>query len=211
MFISCAITIFIMFLMVFIRVFYGCITEFKKAEKSFQDKNYKDAIMYYDAAIHWYTPFNKYVARSAERLWETGGILEAQGDNRLAIEAYRAIRSSFYAARSFYTPYPGWIKRCDDKISTMMAREEPTCEEDKHRTFEERKTEHLSFLHKDYAPDVFWSMFLEFGFIGWITCTILFIFRVFEGEKGFHNQRALFWGSFIILFYGMWIVGMMKA
>ena len=204
-------TIFIMILIIFLRVFYGSITEFNKGEKAFNNKNYKNAIMYYDAAIHWYTPFNIYVARSTERLWEIGKILEEKGDDRLAIEAYRAIRSGFYAARSFYTPYSEWIKRCEDKISTMLAMEEPTCEEDKHMSFEERKAEHLSFLHKDYAPDVFWSLILEIGFIGWIMCTIIFIFRVFVGEKGFHNKKALFWGSFIILFYAMWIIGMMKA
>ena len=92
-----------------------------------------------------------------------------------------------------------------------MANEKPTCKDDKYKSFEQRKAEYLSFLKKDYAPDVFWSIFLEIGFIGWIICTIFFIFKVFTGEKTFQNQQALFWGSFIILFYAMWIIGMIKA
>ena len=203
--------ILIMIIMVFIKVYSGSIKEYEKGEKSFGKGDMEASIVYYQRSIQWYTTFNKYVSGSVERLWEIGNKAEKKGEDNLALKAYQDLRSSLYSVRSFYTPYSEWIERCNDKISSLVAKKEPYSKAQRGKTFGQRKTESLKILKKDYAPNVFWSILLEIGFIGWIGCAIGFIFRVFTGEKGFDGRRALLWGGLIIIFYALWIVGMMRA
>ncbi|MBI4619766.1 MAG: hypothetical protein HY739_06355 [Desulfobacterales bacterium] len=210
-FIGISIVISLMIVAVFIKVYSGSIKEYEKGEESFVKGETEAAIAHYQRSIQWYTPFNKYVSRSVERLWEIGNKAEKGGEDNLALKAYQELRSSLYSVRSFYTPYPEWIERCNDKISSLVAKKEPYSKAERGKTFVQRKAESLKILKKDYAPNVFWSILLEIGFIGWIGCTIGFIFRVFTGEKGFDSRRALLWGGLIIIFYALWIVGMMRA
>jgi len=200
-----------MLLMVFFKVYLGSISEFKKAEELLQKADYEKAITHYERSIHWYTPWNRYVANSIERLWEIGNETEDNGNNELALRSYRSLRGSIYAVRSFYSPYSEWIERCDDKISSLVAKKEPYSHADKEKSFEERKASSLKNLKRGYAPNVFWTIVLEIGFLGWIGCAIGFILRVFTGEKGVVRRRALLWGGMVIVFYALWIVGMMRA
>jgi tetratricopeptide (TPR) repeat protein len=77
------------------------------------------AISGYESAIHMYTPGSPFVARSAEALWNLGLKAEARRDVNQALIAYRALRSSFYASRSFFLPGQEWIQRCNEKIVTL--------------------------------------------------------------------------------------------
>ena len=52
-------------------------------------------------------------------LWQIGETLERQGDTDKALIAYRALRSSFYAAHWLITPGQAWIARCDAKIAQL--------------------------------------------------------------------------------------------
>lgn len=209
--ISIALVIFLLLLLTFLRVFVGSVSEFKQAEKALSRVDYEEAITHYVRSIHWYTPWNKYVARSVGRLWEIGNVAEDDNNDELALHSYRSLRSSLYAVRSFYTPYPEWIQRCDDEISSLTAKKKPYAKAHKEKTFEQRKADSIKILKKDYAPDMFWSIFLEIGFLGWVGSAVGFIFLVFTGEKGFDQRRALLWGGLIIAFYALWIVGMMMA
>ncbi len=56
-----------------------------------------------------------------------------------------------------------------------------------------------------------WAIVCELGFFGWVGCTIGFIFRAFGDDDTFHGRRALFWGVLVVLFYALWVLGMMKA
>ncbi|MFH2013090.1 MAG: hypothetical protein ABIJ37_10375 [Pseudomonadota bacterium] len=198
-------------LIVFSRVFYGSITEYKKAEAAYSNSDYETALIHYERTVHWYTPFNKNVSRAAIRLWEIGNRAENEGNIPLALRAYRSLRSGFYSVRSVYTPGKEWIAKCDERLSTLVAKTGEFPSRYRDIPFENKKKMVIKTLKKNPAPDVFWSIVLEIGFIGWIGCVIGYIFRVFTGEKGFNGKRALFWGGFIIIFYSMWIVGMMRA
>jgi len=95
-------------------------TEYRKGEEHFARGDYLPAITAYETAIHAYVPWSGKIRHSAERLWEIGGLYEEQGETELALIAYRSLRSSFYAVRSFYQPYPEWIERCGPKIEALM-------------------------------------------------------------------------------------------
>ena len=111
----------IMFAMVWVRTYYQGRAQYLEGEKNYKEGNLKEAITNYETAIHMYTPFGPYVPASARRLWEIGQAFEADSEYDWALISYRALRSSFYAVRSFYTPYPEWIARTEAEIDRIVA------------------------------------------------------------------------------------------
>lgn len=205
-----ALCVALFFSLIFVKIYLSSRHEFIEAEMAYSKGDYREAVVHYERAILWYLPVGGYVKRSAERLWEVGEIFEDQ-DAKLALEAYRSLRSAFYAARSFYTPGGSWIRRTDEKIAGLVAKEPAITEEDRNKSEMERKKEALAVLRRPMKPHTGWSIVLEIGFWGWIAGTLLFIFRAFNMEQQLNMKRGLFWGGIVILFYALWIVGMMNA
>lgn len=199
------------FLLVVLKVSISARNEYQKGERALQKKDLAQAIIHFDRAIHWYAPGNKAVKNSLQALWSIGAQSEGGGDYKTALQAYRAIRSSLYSVRSFYTPHADWIARCDDKIASILAQEQAAGTSHPGGSPEARKQEILEILSIQTEPNVFWSVLLEIGFLGWVGGSLAFIFRAFSGRKGFNVRQAFGWGLFVILSYALWIVGMLKA
>ncbi len=93
--------------------------QFGRGEKALAVGDYISAVAGYESAIHMYTPASPLVSRAAAKLWEIGETEERQGDRDKALIAYRALRSSFYAAHWLVTPGQEWIARCDARIAQL--------------------------------------------------------------------------------------------
>jgi len=89
---------------------------FLEGEEKYAARQYHEAAVAYETAIHMYTPWNPYVRESVERLWEIGQIFENQKDCTRALDTYRSLRSSLYAIQSFYKPYVSWIEKSEERI-----------------------------------------------------------------------------------------------
>ncbi len=107
--------------MVWANTYYRGSYQYKLGEKAFKVGDYKDAIADYSTAVRMYTPFAGYVPASLERMWSIGEGYEKSGQYDWALIAYREVRSSIYAIRSFYTPYEEWIGRSDERIERVLA------------------------------------------------------------------------------------------
>lgn len=202
--------ILIFFSMIYLKVFLSSRAEFRTAEAALAKGNDREAIIHYERAILWYLPIGGYVEPSAEALWKLATALEEK-DKKLALEAFRSLRSGFYAARSFYTPGKEWIARSDEKIAALMAQEPPYSEADKKKTVEQRTEEALAILKRPLKPHTGWSIVLEIGFWGWVAGVLLFIMTGFNAENRVIPKRGLLLGGWIVFFYTLWIVGMMNA
>jgi tetratricopeptide (TPR) repeat protein len=186
--------------------------EYQKALTARAEGNLAKAITHYQRSIKWYLPGAPHVDRSAEGLWKIGEAAQEKGDRETALTAFQELRSSFYAARSFYTPGKEWIEKCNQKIAVLMAQWEATSSKRKEMaSLEELRQKHLDILTQKDRPDYFWSVVLEIGFFGWVGAVIGFIIQVFQGEKGFVVRRALGWGGLFLVSYAIWIMGMLKA
>jgi len=204
--------VFILFLvLVYAKVVINARNECQEGDKFYRAKDYTQAILHFNRAIHWYSPRSKSVTNSIQALWKIGTQAEDQGNSDLALDAFQSITSSLYSARSFYTPRQEWIAKCEDRIATIRAKQEEARSPNKGIPFETRKEGILKILRMKTEPNVFWSIIVEVGFLGWIGCAIGFILRVFIGEKGFNSKRAVFWGVLILFFYTLWIVAMLRA
>jgi hypothetical protein len=94
--------------------------QFALGEEAFRRGDFTGAVAGYESAIHMYIPFNPTVEKSAQQLWKVAEANERQGNITRALIAYRALRSSFYAARWLVTPGREWIDRCDARIAALV-------------------------------------------------------------------------------------------
>jgi hypothetical protein len=56
-----------------------------------------------------------------------------------------------------------------------------------------------------------WSVVSQVGFWGWLLTAVGFILTVFPGRGLFRSVAALRWGAPMLLFYLLWVVGMINA
>ena len=197
----------VVFIMVWARAFYGSVKDYQKGEIYLKGQHYIKAVTFFDRSIRWYTPFNPYIQKSAQRLWEIGNHAEQEGDVKLALIAFRTIRRGFYAAGSFITPGKSWIEKCDLKISELMAMEDRGTDD----FTPSKKTIFQS--QERVSPSIFWSIILEIGFLGWIGSVIGFIIFILgrKGEGRYLHYSAFIWIGLTFVFFALWVLGMMKA
>ena len=190
----------VLFLMVWARALIGSRSAWEQGEKLFQEGKTIRAVTFFDRSMHWYTPWNPYVERSAERLWEIGARAEKQDDVMLALIAYRTIRRGFYGTEGFYAPGKTWIERSNARIDAILGKEGG-----------EGRSKGGGGIRP--APDRFWSLMVELGLLGWLGTMVLFIvlwFRNGQGRKA-SAFSLLAWGVLSIVFFVLWIVAMIKA
>jgi|GEM_PF-218879 len=196
--------------MVWARAFYGSMQACGEGETHLQKTEYIKAITFFDRSIHWYTPFNPYVYKSARHLWEISVDAQARGDIRLALIAVRTIRRGFVSARSFYLPGKDWIEKCNLRIYELLR-----IDQDKKGDFHEESLVKGSILDDPQVrgPDIFWSVILLIGFLGWVGSVIAFILC---GGLASYRSRVLNgsnfkWIGLWAVCFAAWIVGMVKA
>ncbi len=193
-----------------VRAFYGSMKAYRTGEEMLEQKQLIRAITYFDRSIHWYTPFNPYVEKSARRLWEIGEQAKKDGDVKMALIAFRAIRGGFYSASHFTTPGKDWIEKSETMITALVLKEERNRAGSKAM---EKSEEIKARNEKGSSPDVFWTLVLEVGFLGWVGSLFGFIFVKWGSRKGSEKllYKTLAWIGSALGFFAIWIIGMMKA
>ena len=169
------------------------------------------AFDHYERVIHWHVPFLSLSDDAAENMWAYALNYEKQGSTEKALNAYRVLRGAFYAARSLYTPGQDWIVRCNEKIAGLMASKPAYSATDQKKSFEERKTEYLKLLSREKPPHPQWALLTEIGFIGWVACAFIFIFKGFTASGKFQTRPALRWAGGWLVCYSLWIWGLFRV
>lgn len=115
------VTAFCVILLIWINVYSRSVRFSREGDAFLAEGKLIEAVTSYEISAHAYTPWNPHVRHSMEKLWEIGERLERENeDPTYPLIAYRALRSSVYAIRSFYMPYKDWIPRCDEKIGQLV-------------------------------------------------------------------------------------------
>lgn len=78
---------------------------FQRGEEYFSRQDYLRALHDYEAAVRFYTPFSKGVATSVARMLWIADYFRDRNMVEESLMAYRAIKTSLYAIRSFYEPF----------------------------------------------------------------------------------------------------------
>ncbi len=199
----------IILLSTLIKIYSGSVSELYQAQNWVTKNNAEEAVRHFDRAIRWYLPFSPITNQAAEGIWNQARKAEQSGDPTTALKFYRILRGSFYASRSLVTPGRDWIARTNDKIATLMAKAPPYKQQDPPVSLEQRKAEALEILFKERPPYTMWALLGEIGFLGWVTTTLLFIFKGMD-KKGriLPGLRTRVWIFVFLIFYSLWILGM---
>jgi len=188
----------LLLLILWLRVFYGSMQDYKTGETLLKENQTIRAITYFDRSLHWYAPLNPYVERSAKQLWEIGERAESEKDTRMALIAYESIRNGFYGASHVFRPGKDWIQRAENKMESLS---------------NPQRMEGAVPSKKDPHPHVGWSVAVVLGFLGWIGSALGFIVSVLrkdrKTEKAFH--KSLLWVCLILTFVALWVAGMVMA
>jgi len=200
----------IIFIAIWTRAYIGSMKNYYHGETFYINKQYIKAITFFDRSMHWYTPFNPYIERSAEYLWEISEQADENNDEQLSLIAIETIRNSFYSSRSFYSPGFYWIKRSDDKIRNIIEHQNHKIGEGRVLDGEERIYEQ-NLVYND--PVIFWTIVLEIGLFGWIGAMIGLILvysrPCLNCDK--YIYKYWFWILLAIINHGLWVIGTIKA
>jgi hypothetical protein len=190
----------VLLLIVWGRVYYGSCQSYREGMAHLENQELVRAVTYFDRSIHWYTPFNPWVRKSSQRLWEIGENAERDGDTRLALIAYRTIRQGFYAARSVYQPGKDWIRRSEQRIAQLVRQETGALPP--------------SLPSQEMQdPDVFWSIVVVLGLFGWVGSVSGFIMAQWGpwSERKSSKMATLLCTVGFLVFFAVWMLGMMRA
>ncbi len=194
-----------------IKIYLNAEREYNLANTLFAQNNLLEAMTHYERSIQWFLPGLSLQDRAAQGLWNVGEKYEAKSDTENALAAYRLLRGAFYSSRSFYTPGKTWIDRCNEKIATLMAGRPTSSEAEKTKTFAERRAENLKILSAEKSPRNPWAVLAVTGFFGWIACAVLFIMKAFTKTGKIQGRPAVSWIAGFIVFYGLWILGLLNT
>ena len=190
-------------LILWARVFYGSIQDYKTGETLLKENQTIRAITYFDRSLHWYAPLNPYVERSARRLWEIGERAEKAGDTRMARIAFESIRNACYGTSHVFTPGSEWIVRAESRIKRLSGGRD-------YGHGEEAKAAETA---KSPHPHALWSLAVVVGFLGWVGSAVGFIVSVMRKNQGTGSpfRKGLVWICLILGFAALWVAGMVMA
>lgn len=169
-----------------------------------------EAIASWRRAARWYAPGAPHVAGAYERLEALARRSEEAGDLSTALEAWRAIRSSALATRSFYVPYAERLAAANERIARLMARLEGP-DADPGKSEAERRDFHLSLLLRDPAPRTGWTILALVGFAAWIGGGLLFAFRGLGPDDRLDRRQAIRAGLLVAAGLLSWMLGLYRA
>lgn len=169
-----------------------------------------EAIAQWRRAARWYVPLAPHVGDAYDRLETAAQTAEKAGDLTTALEAWRGIRGSILATRSFYTPESGRLEPANHNIARLMAKVEGNTV-DTGSTEAQRQAFHYALLERDESPSVFWAVVALLGFALWIGGAFGFALRGVSAEDRLVRRAAALSGAAVAIGLVIWLVGLYKA
>ena len=193
-----------------LRVVLSARTELALADTAQQKHDTAAAIVHYRRAARWYAPASPYHVRALEQLAKIGNAAQARGDIEQALSAYRSLRGSIMATRSFYVPERARLEAANQRIATLMA-ELPPPGMDAGKSKAQLRSEHLALLEHIPGPNLFWTCVLLAGFACWVASAFAFSLRAIDEHDRWVGREARKWGALIALGFGLFVLGMSLA
>lgn len=172
-----------------------------------------EAIGRWRRAARWYVPLAPHVSGAYERLEELARQAESRGDVDTALAAWRGIRGSILATRSFYTPHESRLEPANQRIAELMARleaREPALAQSG-ETETQRASWHYELLTRDHSPSVFWSVIAILGFALWLGGGLLFALRGVTADDRLVLRNAAYAGIMVATGLFVWMLGLYLA
>ena len=163
----------------------------------------KTAITAWRRAARWYDPGAPHVGAAYQRLEELAVAAEGHGDDAVALDAWRAIRSSALSTRSVYAPFERERLAADARIAALMAKAEGGGEA--------KRAWHAAARARDEAPRIGWTLVALAGFAGWVGGGFWLATRGWTREDTLVKRTAARSALAIVLGLVAWMLGLALA
>jgi hypothetical protein len=168
------------------------------------------ALVGWRRAARWYAPLAPHVADAYDRMEALARAADEEGDRALALDAWRAIRSSVLATRSFYTPFADRLAAANDRIATLMAAEEQRAGAEPGDEAARREL-HLGLLERDDSPSIPWTLLALAGFAAWVGGGFWLARRGVTADDRLDRRTATRAAVLIALGLLLWMLGLYRA
>jgi hypothetical protein len=182
------------------------------------------AIDLWRQAARWYVPGATHVDAAYERLDALARASEARGDLDTALAAWRGVRSSILATRSFYLPHAERLEPANRRIAVIMA----ALERAPARGAGDATTAPAIVLPDDIGDDAgavwhhqrlapvpgpspFWSLVAILGFATWLTGGLVFALRGVTPDDRLVPRTAAYAGILVACGLLIWFLGLYLA
>lgn len=204
-------TIGLILLAILVRVTIESKLSFDAGTVALRENDREGAVFHFRSAARWYFPGNPWVGSSLDQLVAIAVVATAEQDWKLAVHAYDSARAAILGTRSFYTPNQRRLREINASLPDVLwnarithehgPKPSPGDEESLKRFFAER-------LQTDHAPNMFWSVVLCIGFLGWMVGTF-FAVRLGFSNDGRVDKSALFrFGGLALTGFALWLGGL---
>ncbi len=168
------------------------------------------ALTHLRRATRWHLPGSPYPARAMDALAALADRAEARGDLRLARRSLEAVRSGILATRSVYTPEAARLLPTNQRIASLLAREEGP-EADPGKSEAERTAYHLALLAHDPLPSVGWSIVALAGFATFVLGAVALALRGIGADDRLDRRASVRFAIAIVLGFSFFLVGLWRA
>ena len=191
---------------VLMRVFWDGHAALQSGDEAMAKGDAKAAITHWRRAARWYAPGAPHVTDAYDRMETMARAADEHGDRKLALETWRAIRSSILATRSFYTPFPDRLAAANARIADLMAKDDSAP-----GTEEEKRSFHAGLLARDDSPSVPWALLALVGFVAWVGGGFWFARRGIGEDGKLDRRTAARAGLLIAAGLLTWMLGLYQA
>jgi hypothetical protein len=194
---------------VVMRVFWDGHAALVAGDEALARGDIEGAVVAWRRAARWYAPAAPHVATAYERLETLAREADAHQDRAGALLAWRAIRSSALATRSFYQPYADKLDAANERIAVLMAAEEKAA--DPRQDEEARRKVQLALLVRDDAPNLGFTVLALVGFAAWVGGGFWFARRGVSADDQLDRRTAIRSGLLVVAGLGLWMLGLYNA
>lgn len=193
------------------RVFWDGRTALASGDAALAKGDAHEALVGWRRAARWYAPGAPHVADAYERMGQLAAEAERRGDRTLALDAWRAIRSSSLATRWLVTPFAAEQAEANDHIAALMAAQEVDAGAKPEASARDRRAYHLALLQRDDAPSVPWTLVALAGFAAWVAGGFWLARRGLTAEERLDRRTATRAALLIAAGILVWMLGLYKA
>jgi hypothetical protein len=169
-----------------------------------------EAIRAFEASARWYLPLAPHVDDAYARL----SAIARSEDRRIALAAWRAIRSAARATRTLWTPHADDLAKADAAIAKLAAADpegaplgDPGVPED----LAAREAWQQARLSRDARPSVGAAALAGFGILLWVGGAVVLARRGVDTGGSLVRRPALGAGVAIVVGLVCWAAGLYNA
>lgn len=193
-----------------VRVVSGSRAELRRAEMRQSHGDVQGAIVHLRRAARWYAPGNPFCRSALDRLRRIALTAEREERPDEALSAWRSIRSALLSARSVIVPHAGRLREADERIADLVTAAAPPPFEAP-RPADSRRRAELSRLREVPGPSALWSIVLLLGWLAWTGGAFGFAQHALTEEGRVRGTAARWWGTAIVVGFGVFVLGMVLA